>query len=211
MTRPVISLHQDQLRKTGYSSASESLDRLVGPTAPTAGNHRRPRVHGALFRIRIADTSLRMPIFDYKFTVNASLRAVCDFHSDTSALKRLTPPPTIVQLHEIEPLGEGSVSRFTLWVGPLPLRWRAVHRGVSERGFTDVQAEGPARKWEHTHTFIPVSADVTEIQEHIEFEHKPGFWGAVTRTLFARPNLLLMFAFRKQATRRYLRRQGIEC
>ena len=152
---------------------------------------------------------LRMPVFDYRFTVNASLQAVCDFHSDTSALKRLTPPPTIVQLHEIEPLAEGSVSRFTLWVGPLPLRWRAVHRGVTERGFTDVQAEGPARKWEHTHTFAPVSEDVTEIQEHIEFEHKPGLWGAVTRTLFARPNLLMMFAFRKQATRWYLRRQGI--
>jgi ligand-binding SRPBCC domain-containing protein len=152
-----------------------------------------------------------MPVFDYRFTVNASLRAVCDFHSDTSALKRLTPPPTIVQLHEIEPLGEGSVSRFTLWVGPLPLRWKAVHRGVSGLGFTDVQAEGPARKWEHTHTFAPVSADVTEIREHIEFEHKPGFWGAVTRSLFARPNLFLMFAFRKRATRWYLRRQSIDC
>jgi ligand-binding SRPBCC domain-containing protein len=152
-----------------------------------------------------------MPVFDYSFTVNASLQAVCDFHSDTSALKRLTPPPTIVQLHEIEPLAEGSVSRFTLWVGPLPLRWTAVHRGVSERGFTDVQAEGPARKWEHTHTFTPLSTHVTEIQEHIEFEHKPGVWGVVTRTLFARPNLFLMFAFRKQATRWYLRRQSSEC
>ena len=149
-----------------------------------------------------------MPVFNYQFTVNASLEAVREFHSDTSALKRLTPPPTIVQLHEIEPLGEGSVSRFTLWVGPLPLRWKAVHRDVSERGFTDVQTEGPAQKWEHTHTFTPVSSDVTEVREHIEFEHKRGFWGAVTRILFARPSLVLMFAFRKQATRWYLRRQN---
>ena len=44
-------------------------------------------------------------------------------------------------------LAEGSAARFTLCVGPLPLRWKAVQRGVSERGFTDVQAEGPARKW----------------------------------------------------------------
>jgi ligand-binding SRPBCC domain-containing protein len=147
-------------------------------------------------------------VFDYKFTVKASLQAVREFHRDTSAIKRLTPPPTIVQLHEIEPLGEGSVSQFTLWVGPLPLRWKAVHRDVSERGFTDVQAEGPARKWEHTHTFTPVAADITEIQEHIEYAHKQGFWGLVTRILFARPNLYLMFTFRKHATRWYLRRQA---
>ncbi len=149
-----------------------------------------------------------MPVFDYSFTVPASLEAVRAFHGDTSALKRLTPPPTIVQLHAIEPLAEGSVSRFTLWVGPLPLRWTAVHRNVSPRGFTDVQTEGPARKWEHTHTFVPVSATVTEIREHIEYEHKRGFWGVVTRLLFSKPNLTLMFAYRRWATRRFLRRMA---
>ena len=146
-----------------------------------------------------------MPTFDYSFTVNAPLSAVQAFHSDTSALKRLTPPPTIVQLHSIEPLAEGSVSKFTLWVGPLPLRWTAVHRNVSPRGFTDVQAAGPAARWEHTHTFTPLDADTTRIDEHIEFEHKPGFWGMVTRLLFSRPNLLLMFTYRKLATRWHLR------
>ena len=149
-----------------------------------------------------------MPVFDYKFTVRASLQAVRDFHHDTSALKRLTPPPTIVQLHNVEPLAEGSISTFTLWVGPLPLRWEAIHRGVSDKGFTDVQSKGPAKKWVHTHTFTPITADNTEIREHIEYEHDNGFWGVVTRVLFARPNLYLMFAYRKYATRWSLRRQG---
>jgi ligand-binding SRPBCC domain-containing protein len=146
-----------------------------------------------------------MPIFDYSFTVSAPLQAVRDFHHDTSALKRLTPPPTIVQLHSIEPLGEGSVSRFTLWVGPLPLRWTAVHRNVSSSGFTDIQADGPAAKWEHTHTFTAVSPTVTRIDEHIEYEHKRGLWGLVTRLLFSKPNLYFMFTFRKLATRWHLR------
>jgi ligand-binding SRPBCC domain-containing protein len=148
-----------------------------------------------------------MPVFDYKFQVQAPLIAVRQFHSDTRALKRLTPPPTIVQLHQIEPLAEGSVSKFTLWVGPLPLRWKAVHYHVSEHGFTDVQEEGPAAQWRHTHTFTRVTDDVTAINEHIEYEHRSGFWGIVTRILFARPNLYLMFAYRKFATRWYLRRQ----
>ena len=142
-----------------------------------------------------------MPSFDYRFTVNASLRDVSDFHSDTRALKRLTPPPTIVQLRSVEPLGEGSVSEFTLWVGPLPLRWKAVHRDVSENGFTDIQVDGPAKKWEHTHTFSATGPKTTEIGEHIEYEHQQGVWGIVTRVLFAKPNLYLMFTYRKIATR----------
>jgi ligand-binding SRPBCC domain-containing protein len=147
-----------------------------------------------------------MPVFDYSFTVEAPLEAVRDFHRDTSALKTLTPPPTIVQLHAIEPLAEGSVSTFTLWVGPLPLRWKAVHRNVSDRGFTDVQAEGPAAKWEHTHTFVPLENGHTEIREHIEYEHKRGFWGLVTRMLFSWPSLWFMFGYRRWMTRRSLRR-----
>ena len=149
-----------------------------------------------------------MPVFDYRFVVNASPAAVRDFHGDTSALKRLTPPPTIVQLHSIEPLAEGSVSEFTLWVGPLPLRWRAVHRDVSDRGFTDVQAAGPAAKWEHTHSFVPLPDGRTEIREHIEYEHKPGFWGLVTRVLFSWPSLWFMFGYRRWVTRRALDGRG---
>ena len=143
-----------------------------------------------------------MPTFDYQFIVNAPQDVVADFHHDTSALKKLTPPPTIVQLHKIEPLAEGSVSKFTLWVGLLPLKWVAVHQNVSEQGFTDVQTSGPAKKWEHTHRFIPLSAEETQVTEHIEFEHKSGFWGMVTRTLFAKPNLWIMFTYRKWVTQR---------
>lgn len=124
----------------------------------------------------------------------------------TRALKKLTPPPTIVQLIDIEPLREGSVSKFTLWVGPLPLRWTAVHKNVSLHGFTDIQIAGPAKKWEHTHTFISLSQKMTEIREQIEYEHKSGFWGIVTRLLFSKPNLTLMFTYRKLATRWYLRK-----
>lgn len=149
-----------------------------------------------------------MPVFEYRFLVDAPLEAVREFHRDTRALRRLTPPPTWVQLHEIEPLGEGSVSKFTLWIGPLPLRWTAVHRDVSASGFTDVQAEGPALRWEHTHRFREVAPGRTEIHEHVEYEHRAGRQGWLTRALFAQPNLRAMFAYRKWSTRWHLRRAG---
>lgn len=145
-----------------------------------------------------------MPVFDFSFEVDAPQKAVRDFHHDTRALKRLTPPPTIVQLHSVEPLAEGSTSIFTLWIGPLPLRWTAVHRHVSDQGFTDIQTSGPAKRWEHTHSFIPLGSSKTTIQEHIEYEHKSGLWGVVTRVLFSKPNLMIMFTYRKFVTRRAL-------
>jgi len=147
-----------------------------------------------------------MPVFDHSFVVDAPLAAVRAFHGDTSALSVLSPPGTFVHLHAIEPLAEGSVSRFTLWLGLLPVRWTAVHRGVSERGFTDVQAEGPAASWEHTHSFVPLDDGRTRVDDHVEFAHQPGLRGLLTRVLFSRPNLRFLFGWRAFATRRAVRR-----
>ena len=61
-----------------------------------------------------------MPEFNFKFTVKATLKQVRDFHSDTTALKRLTPPPTIVQLHDVEPLSYGEAVALIMrleWIG----------------------------------------------------------------------------------------------
>ncbi len=63
--------------------------------------------------------------FDYQFTVPAPLAAVAAFHHDARILPRLTPPPMRVQLHRVDPLGEGALADFTLWFGPLPVRWVA--------------------------------------------------------------------------------------
>ncbi len=152
-----------------------------------------------------SQTEYSMPTFDYTFTVPASVEAVRLFHHDTRALKKLTPPPIFAQIHDYEPLGEGSRAEFTLWFGPLPLRWLAIHSDVSQRGFTDTQAEGPLASWQHTHRFTPVDATHTRISEHIEYAYKPGLWGWFTRLLFGRPGLLGLFTARNLLTRWYLR------
>lgn len=143
--------------------------------------------------------------FDYTFTVRAPLSRVTAFHHDTRALGQLTPPPILVQMHEVEPLGEGSRSEFTLWFGPLPVRWVAVHSDVGEGGFTDRQASGPMRHWEHTHRFTAEEDGVTRISEHVEYEHHPGWRGLLSRLLFSRLALWLLFSYRKFATRRAVR------
>jgi len=112
-----------------------------------------------------------MPTFDYAFTVNAPLDEVAAFHSDSRVLKMLNPPLVFVQLHRVDPMADGSVSEFTLWVGPLPIRWRAIHSGVGTNGFTDTLEDGPMLSWQHTHRFEAIDKDITQIHEHIEYEY----------------------------------------
>jgi ligand-binding SRPBCC domain-containing protein len=144
-----------------------------------------------------------MQIFKRSFTVRASLEAVAKFHQDTRALKALSPPPIFVQLHRVEPLVEGSISEFTLWFGPLPVRWTARHENVDAlHGFTDVQVSGPMKYWVHTHTFTDLTDSRVCVTDHIEYDHHGGLRGVFSRLLFAPIGLNFLFFYRELATQR---------
>lgn len=151
-----------------------------------------------------------MQTFDFQFTVAAPVTAVRQFHQDTRILKKLSPPPIFVKIHEFEPLAEGSKAEFTLWFGPLPMRWSVIHHHVSENGFTDRQVSGPLKFWEHTHRFTAVNAHTTRVREHIKYEHHKGKRGLLSRVLFNKPGLTLLFTARKLLTRHYVKKQHNE-
>lgn len=145
-----------------------------------------------------------MKDFINSFTVQAPLSSVAEFHSDTRALKRLTPPPVIVRFNSLEPLGEGSRADFTLWFGPLPIRWVAIHHEYNPlKGFVDVQESGPFEFWEHRHSFKPISDNCTEIIDEIKASpSQHPFWSLVGRFMWL--NLPIMFAYRAWVTRRFV-------
>ncbi|RLT07672.1 MAG: hypothetical protein DWI22_09470 [Planctomycetota bacterium] len=147
-----------------------------------------------------------MPIFDYRFTVAAPLEAVSAFHFQTGILKALTPPLMIMQVHRFDPLANGSIGEFTMWMGPIPVRWVAEHSEVSQTGFIDTQIQGPMKSWKHTHRFNHVTPDLTEVHEHIEIAHHSGLRGLWSRILFPRPALIALFTYRCWATRRAVKR-----
>jgi len=147
-----------------------------------------------------------MPVFDFRFTVDAPVEAVSDFHFQPGILKTLTPPLMIMQVHRFDPLAEGAVAEFTMWMGPIPVRWKAVHANVSATSFTDTQVEGPMKSWVHTHTFRETDPQKTEVHEHIEFSHHSGWRGLWSRLLFPKPGLFALFTIRKMITRRHVRR-----
>ena len=143
-----------------------------------------------------------MPVFDYRFTVDAPLQAVSDFHFRPGVLQTLTPPLMVMQVHRFDPIAEGSVAEFTMWMGPVPVRWKAVHSNVSSTSFTDTQVCGPMKSWVHTHSFSALSPQQTEVHEHIEFSHHAGWRGLWSRMLFPPPALLILFKIRSRITRK---------
>ena len=143
-----------------------------------------------------------MPEFAHRFTVDAPIEAVAAFHRDTRVLKQLTPLPIVVRVHRFEPLADGSRAEFTLWFGPLPLRWEAVHSDVGPNGFTDTQVRGPLRAWQHRHRFTALGPTRTRVDDHRVYSHDRGAQGVLSRLLFARPGLLYLFTARQWLTRR---------
>lgn len=139
-----------------------------------------------------------MNTYEHRFTVNAPLTAVSQFHRDSRALRQLTPPPMWVQFHTVEPMAEGSIADFTMWLGPLPVRWTAVHTDVAPHGFIDTQQKGPFQFWRHTHTFRALGDGRTEIIDKIEAE--PG--NLISRFMWL--TLPILFAWRGWRTRREL-------
>jgi ligand-binding SRPBCC domain-containing protein len=130
------------------------------------------------------------------------------FYRRTDAFRKLNPPGIFLQLHRNEGVAEGSTVDFTMWLGPLPVRWIAVHSDVNwSNGFTDTQTRGPFASWVHRHSFCRVGPESTEITDEITAEYGKGFFaGIVSRLMWL--GLPALFAYRKWATRRQVKRMA---
>lgn len=143
-----------------------------------------------------------MSVFEFRFQVSAPVDVVSEFHFQRGILKKLSPPLMYMQVHRFDPLADGSIGDFTMWMGPFPVHWTAQHQNVSSTSFTDVQIHGPMKSWQHTHTFRAIDEQRCEVHEHIEFEHDSGLRGLWSRLLFPQPALFLLFCWRAFVTRR---------
>ena len=137
--------------------------------------------------------------FSSEHIIRAPQRAVGAFHHSPEAIRHLSPPLIPLQLHYAEPLEEESITEFTLWFGPIPIRWKARHINVGKYGFTDVQLSGAFKRWEHSHRYVPATRHTTLVEDHIEFTHHRGLRGLLTRLLFSRFSLSVLFAYRRFA------------
>ncbi|MDE2748210.1 MAG: hypothetical protein OXI34_04530 [Chloroflexota bacterium] len=137
--------------------------------------------------------------------IETTLADIRRFHEDPRALANLTPPPIRMQLHRDErrSLTEGEIE-FTLWFGPLPIRWTARHEsGPSPDPVADLQIKGPLAYWRHEHIFREAAGGV-QLTDRITLAHRRGVTGLLTRFAFDGLPLRLLFAYRHWRTRRAL-------
>ena len=150
--------------------------------------------------------------YQHSFHVHAPLADVRQFHRLSASMGAITPPPVIVRVHQAPTvLEDGDEMDFTMWLGPLPVRWLARIEEVTESSFVDRMIQGPFSSWRHRHSFVTLDAQHTEVHDRVEATLSPHpFWNLVGRMMWL--NLPVLFAYRGYKTRRLLEHssQGVQ-
>jgi ligand-binding SRPBCC domain-containing protein len=142
--------------------------------------------------------------YRHQFRVRAPLTAVAEFHTQSASMGAITPPPIIVRItHAPARVMEGDEMAFTMWLGPVPLKWVSHIDNVSGQGFSDRQVNGPFQDWTHRHTFAALSEATTEVRDEVQARlRKHVLWGPLGLAMWL--GLPLLFAYRSRQTRRLL-------
>lgn len=142
-------------------------------------------------------------VFEKRSVFKTTLAQLEAFHQDPTAFAKLTPPPIFMQLHEDRrtSITDGEIE-FTLWFGPIPVRWVARHAALDEGiGFRDYQVRGPLAYWSHEHIMEAVTGGAA-LTDRITFAHHRGLRGVLTRLMFDGIPLRILFAYRHWRTAR---------
>jgi ligand-binding SRPBCC domain-containing protein len=142
--------------------------------------------------------------YRHQFRVQAPLTAVAEFHTQSASMGAITPPPIIVRVTRAPArVREGDEMAFTMWLGPVPLKWVAHIDNLSGRGFSDRQVNGPFQDWTHRRTFAALSEATTEVRDEVQARlRKHVLWGPLGLAMWL--GLPLLFAYRSRQTRRLL-------
>lgn len=140
--------------------------------------------------------------FEKRSHINTTLEALQGFHEQPEALGKLTPPPIFMQVHRDDrtSITAGDLE-FTLWFGPIPLRWHVQHEaGPTPHSFADRMLSGPMAYWRHEHIFEDAAGGVV-LMDRVTLAHKPGLRGLLTRLAFDGIPLRILFFYRHLRTR----------
>lgn len=144
--------------------------------------------------------------FHRSFQVKAPIERVVSFHRSANSLKAITPPFLFMSaIQAPAELSEGDEMAFTLWMGPLPVRWEARVENFTPVGFDDIQTRGPYQRWMHEHRFEALAPNLTRIDDQIEYQlHRHGFWRIISFLMSL--GLPVLFWYRALRTKALLER-----
>jgi uncharacterized protein (TIGR01777 family) len=130
--------------------------------------------------------------------IESSVEDVWQWHTRPGAFERLTPPWEEVRLlGRTGGIENGARLLLEVKVGPLPMRWVAVHRDVVEGSrFVDVQESGPFASWAHEHEMTADGAGGTIVRDCITCEPPLGAAGALFGASLIRHKLERLLRYR---------------
>lgn len=141
--------------------------------------------------------------FRQSVRIEAPASDVFAWHARAGAFERLVPPWE--RLRVIERSGgieDGARTAIELRVGPVPIRWTAVHRDfIAGEQFRDEQRGGPFARWVHTHRVEPRGAHAASLVDDIEYALPLGWLGRLVEPVAVRPRLARTFRYRHHMTR----------
>lgn len=139
----------------------------------------------------------------------ASRTSLAAWHFSPGAIDRLLPPWQDVRIEQNEPLRDGSRTVLGLKVGPVRIRWVAVHEQVKPgEQFVDRSLQGPFKHWVHEHSFLDKGALQSDLRDSVEYQLPFSAISDIFIGWKIRSDLAQMFAFRHRRTRDDLARHS---
>jgi ligand-binding SRPBCC domain-containing protein len=122
------------------------------------------------------------------------------FFADAANLERLTPD--FLNFRILTPLPidirPGTVIDYHLKLFAFPFKWRtSIETFDPPQSFTDIQVQGPYRRWHHLHEFFEVAGG-TLVVDRVEYELPLGILGTLAHDLCVRRTLARIFDYRRE-------------
>ncbi|QXD22453.1 TIGR01777 family oxidoreductase [Opitutia bacterium ISCC 51] len=145
--------------------------------------------------------------FTHETRIPGPVVDVFDYHRRPTALQRLTPPWEGAQIIEkVDGIEDNGTTLLRVGAGPFKTNWKAVHQDyIENRQFSDSQLSGPFKFWNHVHSFRPVSANETVLNDSIKYQLPMGALGRLFGARAVRNKLERMFSYRHTVTQNDLR------
>lgn len=134
--------------------------------------------------------------------LKCDLATAWSFFSDPENLSKITPKDmgfVVLTKNTNGAIYEGMEIDYT--VSPLlgiPMKWKTHILKVDlQKSFTDFQAKGPYKLWNHYHEFIPNENGVL-MKDTVDYELPFGFLGTIAHVLLVKNKLNEIFNYRFQ-------------
>ena len=134
--------------------------------------------------------------------INCDVEEAWRFFSSANNLQKITPDSMrfkVLSDFADDRIFEGmEINYLVSPVLNIPLKWKTIITQVDwQRSFTDFQASGPYKYWNHFHEFIPTAGGVL-MKDTVDYELPLGFLGDLAHGVFVKKKLNSIFDYRFQ-------------